>query len=283
MSKLVHNYNGGLTDEYGTQLVLTRLLGGGGVIEGFAVAANSSPNMTVYVRPGSAAIATGTYPSSYSYLCSIDTALPGEAVTIATANTSPRIDYVVAYIDKSVAGSTAPANTNNANGVLKLASVAGTPAGSPVVPTTAQIQAVVGASNPYAILAQIAVAASVTSISNTNITDKRTFAGVASSNINWATLHGVNIGNGWNDYGAFIQKSVTAASLSLSSGTAYNIITNLQLPSGYSGNQCLVSHNLSVSVGSLNVTDSNTVQLLASRTTGATGSFTVTVIAYKLL
>ncbi len=178
MSKLVSNYtaNGSsTTDEYGTFVGLNRFLQGD-VIEGFAVVANSSPNMTVYVQPGSGRITTGTYPSSYGYLISHDTGGQGEAVTIATANASARIDYVVAYIDKSVAGSTSGANVNNTNNVLKFASVAGTPSGSPVVPTVSQIQTAIGAANPYIILAQIAVGISVSTITNPNITDLRTFA-----------------------------------------------------------------------------------------------------------
>lgn len=177
MSKLVSNYtaNGSsTTDEYGTFVVLNRFIQGD-VVEGFAVVANSSPNMTVYVQPGSGRITTGTYPSSYGYLISHDTSGQGEAVTIATANASARIDYVVAYIDKAVAGSTLGANVNNTNNVLKFASVAGTPSGSPVVPTVAQIQTAIGAANPYIILAQIAVGISVSTITNANITDKRNF------------------------------------------------------------------------------------------------------------
>jgi hypothetical protein len=175
LAKLVSNYtaNGSsTTDEYGTFIVLNRFLQGD-VVEGFAVVANSSPNMTVYVQPGSGRITTGTYPASYGYLISHDTGGQGEAVTIATAAASPRIDYVVSYIDKTVAGSTSGANVNNTNNVLKFASVAGTPSGSPVVPTTAQIQAAIGAANPYSIYGQIAVGANVTQITNANITDKR--------------------------------------------------------------------------------------------------------------
>lgn len=176
----LQNYNGGTTDEYGTNLVLDRFIGSG-VVEGLLVQANASPNMTVYVQPGTVTIATGTYPSSYNYRAHIDTALPGAGVTIGTAAASPRIDYIVAYTDKSVAGSTAGANVNNTNAVLKLADVQGTPAGSPSVPTVAQIQATIGASNPYFILAQIAVGASVSTITNSNITDLRTFISPANS------------------------------------------------------------------------------------------------------
>jgi hypothetical protein len=176
LSKLVHNYtaNGSsTTDEYGTQLVLNRFLQGD-VVEGFAVVANGTPNLTVLVQPGSGRITTGTYPSSYGYLISHDTSA-GESVTISTPAASPRIDYIVAYIDKAVAGSTSGSFVNNTNNVLKFAAVAGTPSGSPVVPTVGQIQTAIGASNPYVILAQIAVAASVSTITNPNITDLRSF------------------------------------------------------------------------------------------------------------
>jgi hypothetical protein len=131
--------------------------------------------MTVLVQPGSGRITTGTYPSSYGYLISHDTTV-GESVTVPTSAASPRIDYIVAYIDKAVAGSTLGTNVNNSNNVLKFADVAGTPAGSPVVPTVGQIQTAIGsAANPYVILAQLAVAASVSTITNPNITDLRKF------------------------------------------------------------------------------------------------------------
>lgn len=179
MSKLVHNYtfNGSsTTDEYGTQLVLNRLFNGD-VIEGFLVVANGTPNMTVRVNPGSGRITTGTYPSSYGYLISHDTAA-GESVTISAAAASPRIDYIVGYIDRTVAGSTAPTDVNNTNNVLKFIAVAGTPAGSPNPPTVAQIQTATS-NNPYIILAQVAVGAGVVLISNGNISDMRTFASLA--------------------------------------------------------------------------------------------------------
>lgn len=179
-AKLVHNYtaNGSsTTDEYGTQLILNRILSGE-VVEGFTVVANGTPNMTVLVQPGSARIPTGTYPASYGYLVSHDTSA-GESVTITTAAASPRIDYIVGYVDKSVAASTSPTYVNNTNNVLKFAAVAGTPAASPSVPTLSQIQTAIGASNPYVILAQVAVGASVSTITNANITDKRTMAAMS--------------------------------------------------------------------------------------------------------
>ncbi|TFB85858.1 hypothetical protein E3O44_12715 [Cryobacterium algoricola] len=169
MAKLVANYNGGSSDEYGTFKALNEAFTGQ-VFKGFDVAPNSTPNMTVKVNVGSGRIPTGAAPSDYYYMVSHDTTA-GESVTIPTAAASPRIDYIVAYIDKSVTGALSP--VNNANNVLKFADVPGTPAGSPVVPTVAQIQTAIGAANPYIILAQIAVAASATTITTPNITDSR--------------------------------------------------------------------------------------------------------------
>ena len=171
MARLLANRDGGTSNEYGTFAALGRLFSGD-VIEGFQVVPNGTPNMTIKVNPGSGRITTGTYPSSYGYFVSHDT-VGGESVTISTAAASPRIDYIVAYVDKSVTPSTSPANVNNTNNMFKFASVAGTPAGSPVVPTVGQIQTAIGAANPYIILAQVAVGASVTTITTPNISDLR--------------------------------------------------------------------------------------------------------------
>ena len=243
MSKIVSNYtaNGSsTTDEYGTFVVLNRLLVGD-VVEGLAVAANSTANMTVYVQPGSGRITTGTCPTSYGYLIAVDTAGQGEAVTIATAAASARIDYIVGYIDKGVAGSTLGANVNNINNVLKFASVAGTPSGSPVVPTTAQIQSAIGAANPYIILAQIAVGANVTQITNANITDLRVIAGARSiaAQQAWQTA---TLQNGWVGFGTPYPNNVGYMKDSLGfvhirglakSGTATTNTVIFTLPAGY--------------------------------------------------
>src|SRR5215213_1889407 len=153
MSRLAFNRDGGKTDEYGTHLVRQRLFTGE-VAEGCAVVANASPDMGVRVQAGTMRIPTGTAPSNYWYEAWIDTASPGEALTVTTANPSnPRRDLVVAYIDEGVTRSTS--FTNNSNSVLKLAVVAGTAAGSPSDPNGAAIQSAIGASNPYIILARV--------------------------------------------------------------------------------------------------------------------------------
>lgn len=181
MARLVFNRDGGSANEYGHLLALSRFMTGE-VIEGMAVTAPGS-NMTVSVGIGTAAIPTGTTPSNYSYFVGVDTA-GGESVTITTANSSnPRIDVIVAYVDKSVTPSTG--TPNNPNNMLKLVAVAGTPAASPSAPNTAAIQAAIGAANPFIILANVTVGTSVTQITNTNIADKRKLSrgGVPANNL----------------------------------------------------------------------------------------------------
>jgi hypothetical protein len=173
LSRLLVNRDGGTSNEYGTFAALGRLFTGD-VIEGFQVVPNGTPNMTVLVNPGSGRITTGTYPSSYGYFVSHDT-VGGESVTITTAAASPRIDYIVGYVDKSVIPSSLSANVNNTNNIFLFKSVAGTPSGSPVVPTVSQIQTAIGAANPYFILAQVAIAAGVSTITAPNLADKRVF------------------------------------------------------------------------------------------------------------
>lgn len=190
--------------------------------------------MTVYVQPGSGQIPTGTYPASYAYGISVDTALPGEPVTIATAASSPRIDYVVAYIDVGVTPTTSGTYVNNTNAVLKFASVAGTPAGSPVVPTTAQINSAIGASNPYITLAQVAVAASVTTITSANITDLRTLVTPRS----YPVLSYTNSGSAGGTFYYSIENGVKklwgmTGSLGVSGNSPGSTTYTLNFPSGF--------------------------------------------------
>ncbi|MHB1702422.1 MAG: hypothetical protein ACYCSN_20270, partial [Acidobacteriaceae bacterium] len=86
------------------------------------------------------------------------------ALTIAAADaTNPRIDIVVAGI-----------NTSTSPYTPTIEVVTGTPAASPVAPVTP---------SGYIALAQIAVAANATSISNANITDVRVLATLSSPGV----------------------------------------------------------------------------------------------------
>lgn len=168
MSKLVFNRDGGKTNEFGHLLGLSRFLIGD-VINGLSVVANGSPNMTVNVIEGSAGISTSSGGSAYRYYVGLDAQ---ESVAITTANASnPRNDLIVMYVDVAVTPS--QSYTNNSNNMLKLAAVAGTPAASPSDPSGANIQAAIGAANPYIILGRVVVGAGVTQINSGNITDLR--------------------------------------------------------------------------------------------------------------
>lgn len=172
MSQLGNN-GSGKTDWYGAFGTLIEKAYTGDVFEGLNVAAQSSPNMTVKVNPGTAKITTGSTPSKQSYLVRLDTS-GGADVTITTANGSnPRRDLIVAYYDVAVIDASNPNNP----GALKFAAVAGTPAASPADPNSTAIQTAVGASNPYIILARVLVGTGVTQITSGNVTDLRVLAG----------------------------------------------------------------------------------------------------------
>ena len=118
---------------------------------------NSSPNMSVNVSSGYAAIVGTTQANMGTYMAYNDAA---STLTVTTADpTNPRIDLVVATV--SDAFYTGTTNTVAFN------VIAGTPASSPTVPATPV--------NSIA-LAKIAVGAAVGSITNANITDLRVMA-----------------------------------------------------------------------------------------------------------
>jgi hypothetical protein len=181
MSKLVSNTDGGKTDEYGTQLWHQRIFIGE-VAEGCKVVANSSPDMGVRVQAGTLRIPTGSAPANYWYEGIIDTASPGEALTVPPANPSnPYKAYVIAFIDKANVTPTTSV-TNNSNALLKLAIATGTPASSPNVPTSSQINsAKLNSTNPHIILGLIDVPANATQITNANITDLRSMVSLTNA------------------------------------------------------------------------------------------------------
>jgi len=117
-------------------------------------------------RSVSVAIGAGFfYGTSMTYEGFSDAA---NAVTV-TANSSgnPRIDTIVAYVDKAAAADATASN------VLKFICVAGTPAASPTAPSGATIQTAVGAGNPYLVLADVACANGYATLANADITDTR--------------------------------------------------------------------------------------------------------------
>jgi hypothetical protein len=140
--------------------------------------------MSITVGQGTAGIPTGVYPNIYHYWIANTTTTgtpAGESVAISTADGSnPRITTIVGYVDQAASFNDSPANFP---GGFTLAAVDGTPAGSPTAPSGATIQAAVGGSNPYIILADVLVGTGVTQINSGNITDRRTWATTSARNL----------------------------------------------------------------------------------------------------
>lgn len=147
---------------------LSRMLTGD-VVDGLTVTPGSG--LQVVLQPGNTLVRYGTTNVASARLVSLVNTFN---LTIATADASnPRIDAVVVYIDNSV---TLASNTADGQGAAKAMVVAGTPNASPVAPNAAAIQAAVGASNPYTVVANVRVNAGVSVISTGNITDVRSLA-----------------------------------------------------------------------------------------------------------
>lgn len=198
MSLAVANRDGGKTSERGFSDPI-RSMFTGNVISGFRVRENSPLGMSIRLG-GEYNSTTGANRDSLliddgirAYEVFTD---DGAAITVSvdTAHASlPRLDSVVVYIDKSQARSASVLDNNN--GVVKAKVVAGTPASTPAAPTGSAIQTSIGASNPYVIVAQVAVAAAVTQVTQSNITDQRVMAKANDANTNAETRLSESLGD----------------------------------------------------------------------------------------
>lgn len=106
--------------------------------------------------------------TGYSYTGWINNAATVSVDTPDAAN--PRITTIVLYVDKDAATSPSPPNNP---GVVKLASIDGTPSATPVAPNDTTIRDEIGIQNPFIRLATINVAALASSVTNADITDVR--------------------------------------------------------------------------------------------------------------
>lgn len=168
MALATSNRDGGKTSESGHLRALGKTVSGD-IITGLnAVQRAAGVNMSVDVQIGDAFVRR----SDGSYAHPVFNDAVYNQVISAADGSNPRRDIVVIYVDYGETPSTAV--SNNTNGVVKIKVVNGTPAGSPVDPNGAAIQASVGAGNPYSILARVRVPAGQTSISNSLIDDLRT-------------------------------------------------------------------------------------------------------------
>lgn len=179
MSLGTSNRDGGKTSESGHLRALSKIVSGD-IITGLnAVQRAAGVNMSVDVQVGDAFVRR----SDNTYAHPVFNDAVYNQVISAADGSNPRRDIVVIYVDYGQTPSTAV--SNNTNGVVKIKVVNGTPAGSPVDPSGAAIQASVGAGNPYSILARVRVPAGQTSISNSLIDDLRS---MTTANITNATI-----------------------------------------------------------------------------------------------
>ncbi len=167
MARFAINLPSGTTDQEGFLRLFGKMLSGSGVIGSgdMTVSAQSTPDMSVSVSAGDAAIFSGA-------LLYHGWATTPENVTIpANSSGVAKITAVVAAIDTAAASSTA----NNPNGlVYQTFTLGGT---DTATPTDAQISTGIGG-KPFTRLANVTVGNGVTSINSGNITDSRTVAGV---------------------------------------------------------------------------------------------------------
>ena len=170
MANKVYNLNGGLYSGDAFTAFETRIASSnnGSIVASpsdLKVSAGSGMNVTV--ATGAGIIGNGTL-SGVRF--AIDAPVTVAVNAASTAN--PRMDSVVAYIDKSVSASTSVVD-NTGLGIIKFKSVAGTPASAPTAPSKATIQSSIGAGNPYMVLANVNVPKSSSAASSFKITDMR--------------------------------------------------------------------------------------------------------------
>ncbi|MBV1778667.1 hypothetical protein KRR55_06015 [Paeniglutamicibacter sp. ABSL32-1] len=185
----IANYNNALVSPEFYAKPLSRLFSGD-VIDGLTVIPGTGLQVTL--QPGNALLRYGSAAVASARIVSL---VADFNLAIPTPDASnPRIDVVVIYVDNAVNlpvvnGSNPPTSANlDGPGVVKAKIVSGTPAATPVAPTSVAIQASVGAGNSYTVSAQVRVDPGVALIAANKITDVRKKALVTSDKIDSATF-----------------------------------------------------------------------------------------------
>lgn len=214
MTLYISNRDGnGKTSEEGHYRLPSIITTGNALFPGLAVTQNSPLSLSILVAAGDYRIDSGL---GYAYHGWNNTST---AVALSTADSaSPRIDSIVIYVDKGAATSASPPNNP---GIAKLIKVNGTPAASPTAPSAGTIQTAVGAGNPYIVLADVRVNALATTVTDANITDRRSRLRIADGVVtNTSLLDGAVTTNKITD------GSVTASKLATNAVQTINIINS---------------------------------------------------------
>lgn len=186
MAIYLTNRDGGKTDEEGHYQFLASGFTGN-VLDGLTLVQQSPLSMKLNLTAGNARIPYG----GYAYTAYVKAGQTHE-VTFGTANPSnPRIDRVVLYVDRTEARQIVTPNNPD---IVKVAVVAGTPAGTPTRPSDANVNTAVS-NNPWIDLADVRINAGVTQVTTANVTDKRIMAmalippkGVTADKIDFTTF-----------------------------------------------------------------------------------------------
>ena len=160
MGRYVSNRNSdGLTDENGHFRLPLKMIDGQ-ILEGFQIQAQSTPDMSIKVTAGEGKIPYSDY--AYAVWSDEDETLP----ISTSSSTAPRIDRVVAYVDR---GMSFTSEDINHPGALKFLVVKGSASATPTAPTDTQVQSAVGAGNPFIDIGLVNVAMNTTSITSNDI------------------------------------------------------------------------------------------------------------------
>lgn len=164
MAKKVYNMQGGKHSAAALSAFLNAMYGSS-VASGLSGVITGTTGLNTIVKAGAGNI----NDSGVGRMIEIDA---DETVSHAAASPSnPRYDLVVAYIDKAVTPTASV--VDNVNNILKFKSVTGNPSSNPIDPIASEIQASVGASNPYMILYRVRIEANATSLTQDKIIDLR--------------------------------------------------------------------------------------------------------------
>ena len=183
---------------------------------GFACTQTSPAGMSIQIGGGDDVDSAAIFINSDRAVLLSTDGTP-QTVTIPTAPASgSRIDAIVSYIDTTSADP--EAETPGTPEYVKTIVVSGTVAGSPSAPTDAQIVSALpaGAGGVYYRWCDVRVAQGATTITNSNITDKKP----ASPNLYWTTSEIADAATG-------------AVNISASSGRGYMQFGKLLIQWGY--------------------------------------------------
>lgn len=215
-----------------------------GLFDGNGVIENTSPNMSVRVGGGSTKpdVVLAQNPAGYKIALDL---VSQQTLTITAPASNSRISSIVAYTDDLSISSTDTTNTGNP-GYCGLIVVNGTTAASPTAPSDSTIRSAItsdgatGSQASYCVIAEITVASTTTTITNSLISPGRKYAqmngsslvdgSTAASKIDWATLLLGSYTRTTNATATTSNVAISGASLSVTTATGNKLKITVSVP-----------------------------------------------------